>query len=73
MFALVNLPEVVKAPCSPAIHGRPSPVRRLFLDEFMADPESGIEAIASTGRRDPVVDQRRAEDLYRARLLRIWR
>jgi thymidylate synthase ThyX len=65
VFALVNLPEVVKGALFARYSRSAKSVRRLFLDEFMSDPESGIEAIADQlGSEDPVVDQRRAEDLY---------
>ena len=65
VFALVNLPEVVKGALFARYSRSPKSVRRLFLDEFMADPESGIGAIAvSLEGDDPLVDHRRAEDLY---------
>ena len=65
VFALINLPEVVKGALFARYSRSAKSVRRLFLDEFMADPESGIEAIAITLEGDdPLVDHRRAEDLY---------
>lgn len=65
VFALINLPEVVKGALFARYSRSPKSVRRLFLDEFMADPESGIGAIAmSLEGDDPLVDHRRAEDLY---------
>src|SRR5688500_5064365 len=65
VFALVNLPEVVKGALFARYSRSAKSVRRLFLDEFMADPETGIEAIAThLGGDDPLIDHRRAEDLY---------
>ena len=66
VFALVNLPEVVKGALFARYSRSAKSVRRLFLDEFMSDPESGIEAIAThLGGDDPLIDYQRAEDLYR--------
>jgi thymidylate synthase ThyX len=65
VFALVNLPEVVKGALFARYSRSPKSVRRLFLDEFVADRESGIETIAAAlGGEDPVVDLARAENLY---------
>ena len=65
VFALINLPEVVKGALFARYSRSAKSVRRLFLDEFMADPESGIAAIAtSLGGDDALIDHRRAEDLY---------
>src|SRR3954465_13111423 len=59
VFALVNLPEVVKGALF-ARHSRSSKsLRRLFLDEFVGDLDiSGDVSI------DPTVGVRRAEELY---------
>jgi thymidylate synthase ThyX len=66
VFALINLPEVVKGALFARYSRSAKSVRRLFLDEFVADPETGIEAIAgSLGGDDPLVDLRKAEGLYR--------
>jgi thymidylate synthase ThyX len=65
VFALINLPEVVKGALFARYSRSSKSVRRLFLDEFLADPESGIDAIAiNLDGDDPLVDHRRAEDLY---------
>jgi thymidylate synthase ThyX len=65
VFALINLPEVVKGALFARYSRSPKSVRRLFLDEFVADPETGIEAIAAgLAGDDPLVDLRRAEGLY---------
>jgi thymidylate synthase ThyX len=63
VFALVNLPEVVKGALFARYSRSPKSVRRLFLDEFYERPEIGVEAIGAeldaTG-----VDRQRAEKLY---------
>lgn len=65
VFALINLPEVVKGALFARYSRSPKSIRRLFLDEFLADSETGISAIAARlGGDDPLVDLRRAEDLY---------
>jgi thymidylate synthase ThyX len=65
VFALINLPEVVKGALFARYSRSPKSVRRLFLDEFVADPETGIQAIAATlDGSDHLVDHRRAERLY---------
>lgn len=66
VFALVNLPEVVKGALFARYSRSPKSVRRLFLDEFVAEPDVGIAAIAvGMPGDDGAVDRRRAEDLYR--------
>ncbi len=65
VFALINLPEVVKGALFARYSRSAKSVRRLFLDEFMADADSGIEVIATNlGGDDPLIDHRRAEALY---------
>lgn len=65
VFGLVNLPEVVKGALFARYSRSLKSVRRLFLDEFMADPETGIETIAAhLGDEDPLVNLRKAEQLY---------
>jgi len=65
VFALVNLPEVVKGALFARYSRSPKSLRRLFLDEFHADPEVGIAAIAENLVDDGVgVNTARAEDLY---------
>jgi thymidylate synthase ThyX len=39
-------------------------LRRLFLDEFVADPESGIDVLARDLDDDPLIATRKAEQLY---------
>jgi len=59
VFALVNLPEVVKGALFARYSRSPKSLRRLFLDEFVGDLDvSGDQSI------DATVGLRRAEDLY---------
>jgi thymidylate synthase ThyX len=65
VFALINLPEVVKGALFARYSRSPKSLRRLFLDEFLTDAGSGIESVATgLGEQDPLVDHRRAEGLY---------
>ncbi len=65
VFAVVNLPEVVKGALFARYSRSPKSVRRLFLDEFVADADVGIETIAQRLEgADPIVDLQRAESLY---------
>ena len=59
VFALVNLPEVVKGALFARYSRSPKSLRRLFLDEFVGDLDvSGDAGI------DATVGLRRAEELY---------
>ena len=59
VFALVNLPEVVKGALFARYSRSPKSLRQLFLEEFVGDLDiSGDETI------DATVGLRRAEDLY---------
>jgi thymidylate synthase ThyX len=59
VFALVNLPEVVKGALFARYSRSPKGLRRLFLDEFLGDLDlSGDEHL------DATVGVRRAEQLY---------
>ncbi len=62
VFALMNLPEVVKGALFARYSRSAKSLRRLFLDEFVADPEAGIGALV--GDHDPGLDIDRAERLY---------
>ena len=64
VFGVVNLPEVVKGALFARYSRSAKSLRRLFLDEFVADPETGIDAMAASLHDDPLVSIRRAEDLY---------
>ena len=65
VFALVNLPEVVKGALFARYSRSPKSLRRLFLDEFSAAPELGVTAVADQlSNDDDSVRMTRAEDLY---------
>lgn len=65
VFALVNLPEVVKGALFARYSRTHKSLRRLLLDEFLADPEQGIDAIASQLQADDqLVATHKAEALY---------
>ncbi|MDX1450330.1 MAG: FAD-dependent thymidylate synthase, partial [Acidimicrobiia bacterium] len=65
VYALVNLPEVVKGALFARYSRSPKSVRRLFLDEFLNVPDVGIAAIAERWQSgDDAVDLARAEKLY---------
>ncbi|HUW01033.1 MAG TPA: FAD-dependent thymidylate synthase [Acidimicrobiales bacterium] len=59
VFALVNLPEVVKGALFARYSRSPKSLRRLFLDEFLGDLDiSGDKSV------DATIGLRRAEELY---------
>ncbi len=62
VFAVVNLPEVVKGALFARYSRSHKSVRRLFLDEFATIPELGAATAPEQG--DPLVNLRRAESLY---------
>jgi thymidylate synthase ThyX len=64
VFGLVNLPEVVKGALFARYSRSPKSVRRLFLDEFMTAPDTGITAIAGQMEGDPLIAMQKAEGLY---------
>lgn len=65
VFALTNLPEVVKGALFARYSRSSKSLRRLFLDEFLNDPETGIATIAQRiDIDDPLYSRRRAERLY---------
>ncbi len=59
VFALVNLPEVVKGALFARYSRSPKSLRRLFLDEFVGDLD-----ISGDASVDATVGLKRAEDLY---------
>jgi thymidylate synthase ThyX len=59
VFALVNLPEVVKGALFARYSRSPKSLRRLFLDEFVGD----LDTTADTGI-DATIGLKRADDLY---------
>lgn len=64
VFALIHLPEVVKGALFARYSRSPKSVRRLFLDEFLHEPELGISAMAEQMPGEGVVKTQRAERLY---------
>jgi thymidylate synthase ThyX len=65
VFALINLPEVVKGALFARYSRTSKSIRRLFLDEFVDDAETGIAAIAEAlGSDDSIINLAKAEQLY---------
>jgi thymidylate synthase ThyX len=64
VFALVNLPEVVKGALFARYSRTNRSLRRLFLDEFVAAPELGIAHLAASLQGEEAVRLSRAEGLY---------
>ncbi|MGH7390687.1 MAG: FAD-dependent thymidylate synthase [Candidatus Rokuibacteriota bacterium] len=63
VFALVNLPEVVKGALFARYSRSPKSLRRLFLDEFLK-PETGVPPVARAGVSPAQAGTARAEELY---------
>jgi thymidylate synthase ThyX len=61
VFALINLPEVVKGALFARYSRSPKPLRRLFVDEFLG--AGGLEA-AAAGAAHGEAGRQRAEQLY---------
>jgi thymidylate synthase ThyX len=65
VFALRNLPEVVKGALFSRYSRTEKSLRRVLLDEFINDPDSGFGGIAARQQADDdMVAVRRAEDFY---------
>ena len=65
VFAIVNLPEVVKGALFARYSRSPKSLRRLFLDEFVNRSDVGVAAIAEQLKPDDAdVNVRRASELY---------
>src|SRR5689334_4069673 len=65
VFALRNLPEVVKGALFSRYSRTEKSLRRVLLDEFINEPESGFDRLAATpAADDDMVAVRRAEDFY---------
>jgi thymidylate synthase ThyX len=62
VFALVNLPEVVKGALFARYSRSPKSLRRLFVDEFLGP--GGLAAAASAGAAGGDAGTQRAEQLY---------
>jgi thymidylate synthase ThyX len=64
VFALTNLPEVVKGALFARYSRSPKSLRRLFLDEFYDQPEIPIEELSEDSDSQQLVSLNRAEGLY---------
>jgi thymidylate synthase ThyX len=65
VFALRNLPEVVKGALFSRYSRTEKSLRRVLLDEFINEPDSGFDALAGkTSGDDDMVAVRRAEEFY---------
>src|SRR5689334_15534978 len=65
VFALRNLPEVVKGALFSRYSRTEKSLRRVLLDEFINDPDSGFAGIAGAPQaEDDMVAVRRAEEFY---------
>ena len=65
VFALRNLPEVVKGALFSRYSRTEKSLRRVLLEEFINEPESGFEHIAGApGGDEDMVAVRRAEEFY---------
>src|SRR2546425_5136189 len=64
VFALRNLPEVVKGALFSRYSRTEKSLRRVLLDEFINEPDSGFEHLAGGATEDDMVAVRRAEEFY---------
>jgi thymidylate synthase ThyX len=64
VFALINLPEVVKGALFARYSRSPKSLRRLFLDEFYDQPEVPIGELAEDSDNAALVSLNKAEGLY---------
>ena len=64
VFALINLPEVVKGALFARYSRSPKSLRRLFLDEFYNQPEVAVEEVGEDSGSASLVSLKRAEGLY---------
>jgi len=65
VFGLRNLPEVVKGALFSRYSRTEKSLRRVLLDEFINDPDSGFAGIAGGAQtQDDMVAVRRAEEFY---------
>jgi thymidylate synthase ThyX len=65
VFALRNLPEVVKGALFSRYSRTEKSLRRVLLDEFINDPDSGFHGISGApAAEDDMVAVRRAEEFY---------
>src|SRR5260370_32709436 len=64
VFALRNLPEVVKGALFSRYSRTEKSLRRVLLDEFINEPHSGFEHMAGAATEEDLVSVRPAEELY---------
>src|SRR3981081_4465676 len=65
VFALRNLPEVVKGALFSRYSRTEKSLRRVLLEEFINEPDSGFDALAGKpSEADDMVAVRRAEEFY---------
>ena len=67
VFALINLPEAVKGALFSRYSRSPKSLRRVLLEEFIQNLESGFEAIVGQGAsrgESQLVATKKAEDFY---------
>ena len=65
VFALRNLPEVVKGALFSRYSRTEKSLRRVLLEEFINEPDSGFDALTTTAADgDDMVAVRRAEEFY---------
>ena len=65
VFALRNLPEVVKGALFSRYSRTEKSLRRVLLEEFINEPDSGFDQLAGAGAAaDDMVAVRKAEDFY---------
>src|SRR5437868_10894838 len=64
VFALKNLPEVVKGALFSRYSRTEKSLRRVLLDEFLREPELGLAELPAEPDPDALVATRRAEEFY---------
>jgi thymidylate synthase ThyX len=64
VFALKNLPEVVKGALFSRYSRTEKSLRRVLLDEFLREPELGLAGLATEPDPETVIATRRAEEFY---------
>src|SRR5712664_3402124 len=65
VFALRNLPEVVKGALFSRYSRTEKSLRKVLLDEFINEPDSGFDSLTTTATEaDDMVAVRRAEEFY---------
>ena len=64
VFALINLPEVIKSALFARYSRSAKSMRRLFLDEFVPRAEAGAEPAGAPAAADGLVDVKRGGELF---------